>query len=111
MRMSTPEAVIAILGLAALSVLTRGFFLLPRKAWPLPSWLRRGLAYAPLAALTAVIAPEILMSGGHFLSTWRDARWMAAAVALAYYGWRRGILGTMLAGMAVYLPLHLGLGW
>ena len=45
------------------------------------------------------------------MSTWRDARWMAAAVALAYYGWRRGILGTMLAGMAVYLPLHMGLGW
>ncbi|PSJ20543.1 branched-chain amino acid transporter, partial [Halomonas sp. ND22Bw] len=29
----------------------------------------------------------------------------------AYYFWRRGVLGTMLVGMAVYLPLHLGLGW
>jgi len=23
----------------------------------------------------------------------------------------KGVLGTMLLGMAVYLPLHLGLGW
>ena len=23
----------------------------------------------------------------------------------------KGVLGTILAGMAVYLPLHIGLGW
>jgi branched-subunit amino acid transport protein AzlD len=27
------------------------------------------------------------------------------------YFWRRDVLLTILAGMAVYLPLHLGLGW
>lgn len=30
------------------------------KELPLPDWLKRGLKYAPLAALTAVIAPERL---------------------------------------------------
>jgi len=40
-----------------------------------------------------------------------DARLYAAVVGAAYFYWRRGVLGTMLAGMAVYLPLHLGLGW
>ena len=45
------------------------------------------------------------------IGTLHDARLYAAVVGAAYYYWRRGVLGTMLAGMAVYLPLHLGLGW
>ena len=102
---------IAVLGLAAITVVTRSFFFIPEREWPLPDWLRRGLAYAPLAALVAVIAPEILMTQGHLLLTWRDARWPAVLAALAYYFWRRGILGTIVLGMAVYLPLHIGLGW
>jgi len=55
--------------------------------------------------------PEILMQQGLFISTWMDARWMAALVGVAAYFWRRSVLLTILAGMAAYLPLHLGLGW
>ena len=40
-----------------------------------------------------------------------DARLPAVIVASVYYFWRRGILGTIVVGMAVYLPLHIGLGW
>jgi branched-subunit amino acid transport protein len=40
-----------------------------------------------------------------------DARLFAVAAASAYFFWRRGILGTILVGMAVLLPLRLGLGW
>jgi hypothetical protein len=44
---------------------------------------------------------------------------MRASLALqpgaAFYFARRGqgqaVLGTIVVGMAVYLPLHLGLGW
>ena len=64
-----------------------------------------------LAALTAVIAPEILMAHGALISTWQDARWPATLCATAYYFWRRDILGTIAVGMAVYLPLHIALGW
>jgi branched-subunit amino acid transport protein len=62
-------------------------------------------------ALVTVIAPEIVMTQGHLITTLHDARVYAAVVGAAYFYWRRGVLGTMLAGMAVYLPLHLGLGW
>ena len=51
------------------------------------------------------------MTQGHLVATWHDARLFGAAAGAAFYFWRRGVLGTMLAGMAVYLPLHLGLGW
>ena len=78
---------------------------------PIPEWLRQGLRYAPLAALLAVVVPEVVMQQGELISTWKDARLYAAGAGLAYYLWRRGILGTILLGMAVLLPLRLGLGW
>ena len=109
--MSESEQILAIVGLAVITVITRGFFLLPRGRLPMPGWLQRGLKYAPLAALAAVIAPELVMQQGALIGTPLDARLPAAALAVAWYLWRRDILGTILIGMAVYLPLHIGLGW
>ena len=103
--------VVATLGLAVLTLVTRAFFMIPERELPMPDWLRRGLKYAPLAALAAVIAPELLMSQGLPIHTLADARLPAVACAAGYYFWRRGILGTIALGMAVYLPLHIGLGW
>lgn len=105
------EVTIAILGLAAITVVSRAFFMIPERELPLPDWLKRGLKYAPLAALTAVIAPEILMTQGELLDTFKDARLPAVLLASAYYFWKRGILGTIVVGMVVYLPLHIGWGW
>ena len=105
------EGVLAIVGLTALTILTRGFFFLSEREIPTPAWLRQGLRYAPLAAMAAVVVPEIVMTQGRLIDTLLDARIFAAAAAAAYYFWRRGILGTILAGMAVLLPLRLGLGW
>lgn len=110
--MSTWEAVLAIVGLAFITLLTRGFFLLPEREVPMPRWLKDGLRYAPLAALVAVVVPEIVMTPqGRVVQTWQDARLWAAAAASAYYFWRRDILGTIVSGTAVLLPLRLGLGW
>lgn len=102
---------LVIVGLAGMTVLTRCFFFILDRPWSLPDWAHRALHYAPVAALAAVIAPEIVMSDGAFIATWQDARLYAAAVGAAWYFWRGGVLGTMLVGMAVYLPLRLGLGW
>jgi branched-subunit amino acid transport protein len=104
-----------ILGLALVTVLTRSFFFLSSKPWHLPHWAQRGLQYAPIAALSAVIAPEIVMSQGLLISSWYDARLFAAIAGAAYFFWRHGagqaVLGTIVTGMLVYLPLHIGLGW
>ena len=85
--------------------------MLPEREVPLPEWLRQGLRYAPLAALAAVVVPEIVMIQGRLIDTFADARLYAAAVAVAYFFWRRDILGTILTGTAVMLALRLGLGW
>ena len=83
--------------------------MIPEREIPMPDWLRRGLKYAPLAALTAVIAPEIFMVQGTLIGTWQDAVCRPVLCATGYYFWRRGILGTIVVGMLVYLPLHIGL--
>ena len=109
--MSPWEIAVAIVGLAVLTVVTRGFFFLSEREIPIPAWLRQGLRYAPLAALAAVVVPEVVMTQGRLIGTLLDARLFAAAAGAAYFLWRRDILGTILAGMAVLLPLRLGLGW
>jgi branched-subunit amino acid transport protein len=103
--------VVGIVGLAVVTVLTRAFFLFPDRELTLPPWATQGLRYAPLAALVAVIAPEIVLTDGALLPTWADARVYAVLVATAYFWWRREILGTILSGTAVLLALRIGLGW
>jgi branched-subunit amino acid transport protein len=109
--MSLWEAVLGILGMGAITVITRSFFMIPDREIPLPQWVRDGLRYAPLAALAAVIVPEIVMTQGELIHTWKDARLYATAVGTAYFFWRRGILGTIVSGTAVMLALRVGLGW
>lgn len=109
--MNGVEALITIVGLTVITVVTRGFFLISERELVLPDWVKRGLRHAPLAALAAVVVPEVVMSQGQFIDTWRDARLYAAAAATAYFFWRRGILGTIVSGMVVLIPLKLCLGW
>ena len=102
---------VTIVGLAVITVVSRGFFLFPEREVPIPDWLQRGLKVAPLAALSAVIVPEIVMTQGHLIGTWQDARLPAALVTTLWYAWRPGVLGPLLAGLAAYLPLRLIFGW
>ena len=109
--MSSTQALVAILGMTAITVVTRGFFLLSDREWPLPAWVNRGLRYAPLAALAAVIAPEILLMDGSFVDDWRSPKLFAALAGTLYFWWRRDILGTIVVGTATMLALKLALGW
>jgi len=109
--MTAGMTIAAIAGLTAVSIVTRGFFLIPERELPIPAWLREALRYAPLAALVAVLLPEIAMTDGHLVHTWRDARLYATATGVAVFVTTRSLLGTILAGTAVLLALRLALGW
>jgi branched-subunit amino acid transport protein len=100
-----------IIGLGVVTVVARSFFFLSNQDWQLPHWAQRGLQYAPIAALSAVVVPEIVMSQGALITTWQDARLFAAAAGMVIYFSKRDVLLTIIGGMAVYLPLHLGLGF
>ena len=104
-------SLVAIAGLTVVSVVTRGFFLLPERELPIPGWLREALRYAPLAALVAVLVPELVMADGHLIATWKDARLYATALGVLVFFTTRSLLGTILAGTALLLALRIGLGW
>ena len=107
--------VFTAVGLGVITLVTRCFFFISERELPFPAWAQRGLQYAPIAALAAVVVPEIVVSHGTLATTWQDARLFGAAAGAAYYFYKRGqgqaVLGTIIVGMAVYLPLHIGLGW
>ena len=110
--MSEGWTIVAVIGLTAITVLTRSFFFIAEREWPIPDWLREGLRHAPLAALAAIIAPAVLMTPqGQWLQTWHDARLPAVAVATVWFLWKRDILGTILSGTLVMMLFRIGLGW
>ncbi|HYF19384.1 MAG TPA: AzlD domain-containing protein [Ramlibacter sp.] len=109
--MSSWETLACILGMALITFVCRSLFLLPREEVGMPRWLREGLRYAPLAALTAVVTPDILMTDGELIDTWKDARVFGAAAGIAWYFWRGSILGTMAVGTGTLMLLRVTLGW
>lgn len=104
---------IAIAGLTVVSVVTRTLFFISDREWPLPQWVHHGLRYAPVAALAAITAPDVLLLHGQFAPSWFDARFWGAAATAAYYfySWRRGgslaLPLSIIVGLVVYLPLQL----
>ena len=109
--MSPLEIFLTTLGMPLITLLCRSFFLLPKQDLPMPLWLREGLRYAPIAALAAVVAPELVITDGHLIDTWRDARIFGALAGLAFYAWRRSLFGTIVCGTGVMLALRFALGW
>jgi len=103
--------IFVIVGMAGVTVLTRCFFFILDRPWSLPDWAHRALRYAPVAALAGVVIPEVVTTNGQLVASWQDARLYAALVGALVFFWRRSVLATLIVGMAVYLPLHLSLGW
>lgn len=111
MNQTDAWTVVTIIGLALVTVVTRSLFFFSAKPWHLPGWAERGLHYAPIAALAAVVVPEVVMTQGQLISSLKDARLYAVAAGALWFYWRKGVLGTIVLGMAVYLPLHIGWNW
>lgn len=109
--MSPLEILFTTIGMAVIALACRSFFVLPKQDLPMPNWLREGLHYAPIAALSAVVVPELVMTKGHLVDTWRDARIFGALAGLAFYAWRRSLFWTIVCGTGVMLALRFSLGW
>ena len=109
--MSSVHLVLLFVAMGVVTLISRTVFFISEREIVLPEWVRRGLRYAPLAALGAVVAPEILMVQGRLIDTFEDARIYAVLAGSAWYYWRGGVLGTIIAGMIVLVPLKLVLGW
>lgn len=102
---------LVIVGLTIVTVITRSLFFITARPLALSPWLQCCLHYTPVAALAALVIPEIIMLPSGHITAWTDARLYAALAGAVCYFWWRNVMSTIAAGMAVYLPLHVGLGW
>lgn len=103
--------VLAILGMACMTVMTRAFFLFANARFKLPAWLERALVFAPIAALSAVIAPEVLMSNHQLVASLWNAKLLACIGCTLYFYIKRhqnpSVLKIIVIGLCIYLPLHI----
>lgn len=92
----SPDALLAIAGMAAVTMAIRMGGLLIASRLPTDGFAAIWLRHLPGAVLAALVAPAIANGG--------PAEWLAAAVATATFLITRSLLATMTAGiLAVYL--------
>ena len=93
-----------ILGLALTSFIPRASFLTLFARWPVPALLQRSLRYVPAAVFSAILVPELVLTGGSVHFAVDNPRLLAGILAGAI-AWRtRNTLLTIATGM---LALHL----
>jgi len=90
---------LTLAGMALVTFALRASFLLLPPRLDTPPLLRRALRYVPAAVLTAIWAPELVLSPGY-------EQMAAGAVAIAV-AWRwRVTFATILAGLAALHLFH-----
>lgn len=97
---------IALLTVATL--LTRASsFILFGKAIKLPPKLQHALRYAPAAALAAIVVPDLVFTDSVIHLSWTNPKLMAGIGAVLFFLATRHLLGTIVAGMALFTILRL----
>jgi branched-subunit amino acid transport protein len=105
--MSSLQIWLAIAGMGLVTLITRALFLIGGERMILPDRVQRALRYAPAAALAAVVVPD-LVETPHGISIGLGNHALYASLAgLAWYLWRRSMLGTIIVGMLIFTALRL----
>ncbi len=92
--------------LTVATIVTRCSFFLLGHAVKLPPKVQHALRYAPAAALAAIVAPDLVMANGALQLTWANPKLLAGIGAAAFFLTTRHLLGTIVAGMALYSLLR-----
>lgn len=95
---------LTIAGMAVVTFLIRYVFFAFGERLRFPPLVRRALAYVPIAVLTAITVPMVLLpDGAHWNLSWRNA-WLVGALVSAAIVWKtRNLLAAIGIGMAVFL--------
>lgn len=103
------EIGLLIIGMGLVTLCTRGFFMFWGDRVRMPEIILRSIRFAPLAAIVAIVAPEILMPAGtvelgHF--DWTLPKIWGGLAAFISFIWTRKMLPALVMGMAVYSLLR-----
>ena len=71
-----------------------------------PRWFQTLLPFVPVAALTALVIPELLMPQGTLWIAFNNARLVAGLIAIAIAVKTRSVLWTMIGGFAALALLN-----
>lgn len=105
--MSATQIWLAIIGMTLVTAATRAFFLLGGERAVLPERVQRALRYAPAAALVAVVLPDVLQTPHGLSFALSNHALYGTLAGLAWFLWRRSMLGTIVVGMIAYTLLRL----
>ena len=103
--MSEANIWLTIIGLMAVTFVTRGFFLLIGQRAELPDSLVSALRYAPAAALIAIIAPEVFLVRNDVFDIANPSLWGGLS-ALGVFLLSRSMVLTIVAGMLVFTAVR-----
>jgi len=105
--MSATQIWLAIFGMTLVTAFTRALFLIGGERTVLPERVQRMLRYAPAAALAAVVLPDVLTTPEGLSFAPSNHEFYATLSGLAWFLWRRTMLGTIVTGMLVFTVLRL----
>jgi branched-subunit amino acid transport protein len=92
-----------IVCMGLVTITNRAGLLLLSNRFRLPESVQRALRFAPVAALSAIAIPDLLVADGLVDISWHNVRLMAGIVALFAAVITRSTIACLLAGM---LTLH-----
>jgi branched-subunit amino acid transport protein len=100
----SPHEMAIIVGMATVTFGVRYLLFGLGERADLPALVKRALRYVPVAALTAIIVPMLLLPDGrHWQLGWHNA-YLAGGIATGVIAWRwRHLLGSIAGGMAAFL--------
>jgi branched-subunit amino acid transport protein len=97
---------LTLLAVGLLTFLTRLSFIAAEGRYRPPAWFRRMLPFVPIAALTALVAPDLLLADGRLALEPGNARLLAGIVAIVVAAVWRNTLLTIGTGFAALLLLQ-----
>lgn len=111
MNHSAVFLVAVVVGMFAVTFVIRFGLLARAHRIRLPHWLDEALRFVPVAVLTAIITPMILLDKtGDWALDWRNP-WLLGALAAFLAGlWRQQALLTIGVGVAVFFTCRWWLG-
>jgi branched-subunit amino acid transport protein len=98
---------LTMLGVGVLTFLIRFSFIALLERWQAPVIVQRALRFVPVAVLTAIIIPELVLNTGSLNLSPANPRLLAALAAILVAWKTKNVVLTILVGMAAFWLLRL----
>jgi branched-subunit amino acid transport protein len=96
---------VLIIGMALVTAWSRSFFLILGERVRVPDWVLEAIRFAPLAAMVAILAPEIFLPASASSVAQFNLKlpniWGGVAAIIAFYLTRKMLI-TLIVGMGVF---------